>query len=130
MCGSNDEEIDSIAPMIEGWWLITDPLEESQGYYSLEEGKREERKANMEQRFQMEALTPRAGLFSTDESYKATSFVTFTNVFFSSMVHTSQVESPSILAVATAVNPVSDTLSRVEAVHPGGRVPELLFPNS
>ena len=84
----------------------------------------------MEQRFQIWSPILQDNFLKGTRVYKATSFVTFTSVLFSSMVHTSQVESPSILAVATAVNPVADTLSRVEAVHPVGRVPELLFPNS
>ena len=108
--------------------LITDLLEESQGYYQC---RRKNKYTTMDQRFECRSLAPQAVLFQeTERLYKATSFVTFTNVFFSSIVHTSQVGSLSILAVATAVNPVFDTLSRVEAVHPDGNVPELLLPNS
>ena len=84
----------------------------------------------MEQKFRYCPSAPQAVFFQRTGDYKATSFVTFCNVFVSSMVHTSQVGSPSMLAVATAVNPVADTLSKVEAVQPGGSVPELPSPSS
>ena len=116
--------------MIRGWWLITDPLEESQGYYYWKKEYEGVKKPSRNNSSRYGPLAPQAVFFQRTSGYKATSFVTFNNVLFSSMVHTSQVGSPSILAVAAAVNPVADTASKVEAVHPGGRVPELLLPNS
>lgn len=91
---------------------------------------------SLEQSFRYPFVCRNPGLFcfgknrQQPRAQEETSLTTFTNVLPSSMVQTSQVVSPSMFPMATAVNPDSETVSSVEAVQPGGRAPKLELPIS